>query len=155
MSLHKSETTVLSKSALYVVVAITYPLFRICWHVALWGVQLFWPYRLPIFATLASVEAAFYLLWFLPSYHELNQTPRARRKVPSGKDSARAFQKFIDVSKALPDGMNVNKYLSIWFRNAPYSDIKRGNVEEFLCYGFWYRTRCVWGRWERSVLEQT
>lgn len=141
-ALPKSDTSSFFKPALYVILAIAYPLSRLSCQISLWTFQLIWPHRLIILATLAFVEAAFYLLWFLPKYKELNLDPEARRKVPQQKDSARAFQRFLKLSKSLPHGVDVDQYLSIWFRNTPFSDIKRGNVEEFLSYGFWYRTRC-------------
>jgi hypothetical protein len=137
----KKEASGPSKSIFYVILAISYPLTRLLWHASLSVLQQLWPFRFLILTSIVLLEASFYLLWFLPKYHELNQTPAARRRVPPGKTSALAFQRFLDISQSLPSGVDVDQYLSIWFRNAPFSTIKRGNVEEFLCYGFWYRSR--------------
>lgn len=40
-----------------------------------------------------------------------------------------------------PRGVNAREYLTGWFQGAPFESIKRGNIEEFVIYGFWYRSR--------------
>jgi hypothetical protein len=43
-----------------------------------------------------------------------------------------------------PGRVDYKKYLSGWFLGAPYGEIKRENIEEFVAYGFCYKTRCAW-----------
>lgn len=43
--------------------------------------------------------------------------------------------------KDAPGRVDYKKYLSGWFLGADIGSIKRANVEEFVAYGFCYRTR--------------
>jgi len=51
------------------------------------------------------------------------------------------WRRFIAVTQALPGGVDPVPYLAQWFCNAPFESIKRGNVEEMLTYGFFYKKR--------------
>jgi hypothetical protein len=39
--------------------------------------------------------------------------------------------------------VDYKKYLGGWFQGADLKTIKRGNIEEFVAYGFCYKSRCV------------
>lgn len=40
----------------------------------------------------------------------------------------------------LPQFEDVRAFLSLWFRGAPFSELRRGNVAELLAYAFFYKT---------------
>jgi hypothetical protein len=48
----------------------------------------------------------------------------------------RALERFLTLS----DVMSIQNFLSGWFHNVPYELVKRGNVEDFVAYGFYCRT---------------
>lgn len=48
----------------------------------------------------------------------------------------RALERFLTLS----DVMSIQQFLSGWFHNVPYELVKRGNVEDFVAYGFYCRT---------------
>mmetsp|Transcript_41153 Transcript_41153/g.106528 ORF Transcript_41153/g.106528 Transcript_41153/m.106528 type:complete len:408 (-) Transcript_41153:866-2089(-) len=40
---------------------------------------------------------------------------------------------------ALKDHLDIRPFLTGWFHGADFEEIKRGNVEELICYGFYYK----------------
>eukprot|EP00884_Botryococcus_braunii_P016768 jgi/Botrbrau1/3775/Bobra.0183s0010.1 len=47
-----------------------------------------------------------------------------------------ALERFLNLNEV----MSIQEFLSGWFHNVPYAAIKRGNVEDFVSYGFYCRT---------------
>lgn len=43
--------------------------------------------------------------------------------------------RFLDLHRV----MSIKDFLSGWFRGAPYEAVRRGNVEDFVAYGFYTR----------------
>lgn len=81
-----------------------------------------------------------YRCYYLSAYQEHNRIPKpCRPKGFTDADGKRLWRRFIALAQALPDGINPQEYLSQWFCNAPFEAIKRGNVEEMLTYGFFYK----------------
>jgi hypothetical protein len=100
------------------------------------ALRLVWPHRWLVGSVVVLTEAAFYA-YFKARHQQL----AAVGGVPKNVDPQRAFDRFLALATALPDAFDREKYLSTWFLNAPYDTIKAGNVEEFVSYGFWYRSR--------------
>jgi hypothetical protein len=51
----------------------------------------------------------------------------------SPEDVAPLQRRLLDLADA---GLTAEEYFSGWFRGAPYEAIRRGNVEDFIAYGF-------------------
>ncbi|KAF8059754.1 hypothetical protein HT031_005162 [Scenedesmus sp. PABB004] len=67
----------------------------------------------------------------------LNAQPAVH--VPPGHDGRAAFDRFCTFCAARRGSLDHEAYLSRWFRGADFADIRRGNVEDFVAYGFFYR----------------
>ena len=53
-----------------------------------------------------------------------------------GDRSAAVKRRFLDLHRV----MSIRDFLSGWFRGAPYEAVRRGNVEDFVAYGFYTRS---------------
>ncbi|KIY94915.1 hypothetical protein MNEG_13048 [Monoraphidium neglectum] len=100
--------------------------------------RLLWPARYAIGALVAAGEVAFFVLW-CRRYTQLNTQPDVH--APAHVDSMRLFDRFVSLCYSLPDGVDLETYLSAWFRGARVDEIMRGNMEELMAYGFWYKSR--------------
>eukprot|EP00879_Flechtneria_rotunda_P002453 GHRR01002650.1.p1 GENE.GHRR01002650.1~~GHRR01002650.1.p1 ORF type:complete len:398 (+),score=48.43 GHRR01002650.1:380-1573(+) len=101
-----------------------------------------WPARWSILALLAIVEWCFYIFWYRRTYNMLNKIPRkCQPENFSSKEAQQNWDRFIKLTSSIPGGVDPVPYLSQWFCNAKFEDIKRGNVEEMLVYGFYYKHR--------------
>ena len=49
---------------------------------------------------------------------------------------AEIMRRFLTLARC----MSIQKFLSGWFHGAPYEAIRRGNVKDFVAYGFYCRT---------------
>ncbi|KAI8467743.1 MAG: hypothetical protein J3K34DRAFT_523459 [Monoraphidium minutum] len=87
-----------------------------------------------LLAAWLAAEAAFGPLWASRAA-ALGAAPAEHR--PAGHDGAGALRRFLRLRRHFP---LTEHYLRPWFLNAPLAAIKRGNVLEFMSYGFWYRT---------------
>ncbi|WIA08349.1 hypothetical protein OEZ85_007789 [Tetradesmus obliquus] len=101
--------------------------------------QILWPLRYSLLATWLVIEIIFYVFYWRPRYNELNQQPEKHE--PKVVDGRKTFQRFLKFCNDLPHGVDYEGYFSGWFKGAPFKDIKRDNAEDFMAYGFWYRTR--------------
>eukprot|EP00878_Enallax_costatus_P011622 GHUV01012131.1.p1 GENE.GHUV01012131.1~~GHUV01012131.1.p1 ORF type:complete len:755 (+),score=214.24 GHUV01012131.1:258-2522(+) len=100
---------------------------------------ILWPLRWSLLATWLVIEVIFYVFYWRPRYSELNQQPNKHE--PKVVDGAKTFQRFLKFCKDLPHGVDYEGYFSGWFKGAKFRDIKRENAEDFMAYGFWYRSR--------------
>lgn len=50
---------------------------------------------------------------------------------------------YLQYCKDTPGGIDHGKYLSGWFLGADTNSIRRDNIEDFVAYGFCYKSRCV------------
>lgn len=66
-------------------------------------------------------------------YHVINQRVETRYEPHRVAEVKRRFLQ-------LNGCMCIEQFLSGWFHGAPYKSIKRGNVEDFVAYGFYCRT---------------
>jgi hypothetical protein len=76
------------------------------------------------------VEVLFYGLQRL-RYHRLNKVNLAR---PSTLDVDERFRNFLTLSPVL----DIRDFISGWFLNIPFSEIRAGNVADFIAYAYWY-----------------
>jgi hypothetical protein len=76
--------------------------------------HLLWPARYAIAAALAAGEVAFFFLWYRRRYTQLNTQPAVH--APAHVDSMRLFNRFVSLCHSLPDGVDIETYLSSWFR---------------------------------------
>lgn len=76
--------------------------------------QLLWPMRFAIAVCLAAGEVAFFFLWYRRRYSQLNLQPE--RHAPDHVDSMRLFHRFVSLCHSLPDGVDIETYLTAWFR---------------------------------------
>jgi hypothetical protein len=53
-----------------------------------------------------------------------------------GERAAAVKRRFLDLHRV----MSIRDFLSGWFRGAPYEAVRRGNVEDFVAYGFYTRS---------------
>lgn len=83
-------------------------------YMAMRVVQLLYPARYFILATLVAAEVAFFFLWYRRRYTQLNTQPEVH--APEHVDSMRLFNRFVSLCNSLPDGVDVETYLSAWFR---------------------------------------
>ena len=77
----------------------------------------------------AIAEILFYALIYLPRNYIL-QHAASHPSTPNRKGRQALFERCHNSIK------DPEKYLAIWFQNAPRSEIKRENVEEFFCWAF-------------------
>jgi hypothetical protein len=75
--------------------------------------RLLWPARYAIGALVAAGEVAFFVLW-CRRYTQLNTQPDVH--APAHVDSMRLFDRFVSLCYSLPDGVDLETYLSAWFR---------------------------------------
>ena len=58
--------------------------------------------------------------------------------LPSISDSWRSWNRM--QREDVTDGLDIQTYISDWFRGQPFESIKRGNIAEFITYAFFYRS---------------
>eukprot|EP00877_Chromochloris_zofingiensis_P001902 jgi/Chrzof1/11712/Cz06g06150.t1 len=99
------------------------------------------PWRQFVFAVIMLTEVLFYFLYYRRRYLKWNAQPDVH--APSHLEALRLFQRFIKLETDDPEAstLDIVSYLTVWFKDAAIEDIKRGNVEELMAYGFWYKTR--------------
>ncbi|KAI8474759.1 MAG: hypothetical protein J3K34DRAFT_517850 [Monoraphidium minutum] len=107
-------------------------------YLAMHALRLLWPARYAIAAVVAAGEVVFFVLW-CKRYTALNTQPDVH--APKHCDSMRLFERFVSLCYSLPDGVDLETYLCAWFRGARVDEINRGNMEELMAYGFWYKSR--------------
>lgn len=73
-----------------------------------------WPFRYAILGTLAVAEGCFFVLWYRRRYAQLNEQPRVH--APEHVDSMRLFNRFVSLVYSLPEGVDIEMYVSTWFR---------------------------------------
>ena len=76
--------------------------------------HLLWPFRYAVAVALAAGEVAFFFLWYRRRYTQLNTQPAVH--APAHVDSMRLFNRFVSLCHSLPDGVDIETYLSSWFR---------------------------------------
>jgi hypothetical protein len=105
----------------------------------LWHFALSYHWQLaPVLIFIIS-EASFYILWYQKRFREWNAQPEVH--APSRHEALQLFNRFLELQSGQPEQRGINAYFSIWFRGAPFHSILRGNVEELMAYGFWYKSR--------------
>jgi hypothetical protein len=86
---------------------------------ALWlaaaAARALYPYRWQLAGAVAAAEVVFFALW-CRRYAALNTQPA--RHAPAHVDSMRLFDRFVSLCYSLPDGVDLETYLSAWFRRA-------------------------------------
>ena len=87
--------------------------YRLPWPIEIWAVA----------------EVLFYTLVYLPRNYVL-QHAASHPSTPDRQGRQALFERCHNNIK------DPEKYLAIWFRNAPRSEIKRDNVKEFFCWAF-------------------
>ena len=75
--------------------------------------HLLWPARYAIATAMAVGEVVFFMLW-CRRYTQLNTQPDVH--APAHVDSMRLFDRFVSLCYSLPDGVDLETYLSAWFR---------------------------------------
>lgn len=78
------------------------------------ALQLLWPARWLIGGTLAASEVAFFFLWYRRRYAQLDAQPEVH--APAHVDSMRLFKRFVSLVRSLPEGVDIEMYLTAWFR---------------------------------------
>ena len=71
--------------------------------------------------------------WHARRYHGINKLVDVDFEA---ERVAEIMRRFLTLSRC----MSIEKFLSGWFHGAPYADIRRGNVVDFVAYGFYCRT---------------
>ncbi|CAD7697232.1 unnamed protein product [Ostreobium quekettii] len=88
---------------------------------------------------IAAVEIVFFVFHKF-RYWRLNAQPDQYE--PDGHDGWLHFCRFIRIVEASDKSMlDINSYISVWFRGAPIESIKSENVMDLLTYGFYYKRR--------------
>ncbi|KAI8469722.1 MAG: Alpha/Beta hydrolase protein [Monoraphidium minutum] len=90
----------------------------------------------------AAAELAF-LLVYAQKYQVLSGGPGGAGQRPLDYCPSEFFEKATEhLKQARPRRgfEDVRSFLSLWFRGAPFSELRRGNVSELLAYAFFYRT---------------
>jgi hypothetical protein len=100
----------------------------VCLTFALLPVMLFIPILYPV------VEVIFAVLYYY-RYALLSYNPVKHR--PLSHDPSAVFERVVEHLKQFQD---IRRFLSVWFRGAKFSEIKRDNVAEMIAYAFWYKT---------------
>eukprot|EP00878_Enallax_costatus_P038634 GHUV01044020.1.p1 GENE.GHUV01044020.1~~GHUV01044020.1.p1 ORF type:complete len:508 (+),score=121.93 GHUV01044020.1:228-1751(+) len=111
---------------LFSLLAIAFVLFRILW-----------PLRWSLVALWVAVEFMFYIFFWRVRYAELNKQPTPHK--PKAVKAMKTFERCLQYFRETPD-LDTEMYYTGWFCGAKLEDIKRGNLEEFLAYAFWYCT---------------
>ena len=75
------------------------------------------------------VEVIFFAVQRL-RYHRLNKVNEAR---PSAADVDERFHQFLTLASVL----DIRDFISGWFLNIPFSEIRAGNVADFIAYAYW------------------
>lgn len=101
------------------------------------------PTIIPLMLAWCVVEVLFFMLKSRPEAASLDAQPQPHWPDAAAKHDLSAFNRFLRYSKEAPGGVNYTKYLSGWFLGADVASIRRENVEEFVSYGFCYKSRCV------------
>eukprot|EP00877_Chromochloris_zofingiensis_P001901 jgi/Chrzof1/11711/Cz06g06140.t1 len=109
-----------------------------------WRLSQVLPWRQFVLAATGGiilVEVLFYFLYYRRRYLKWNAQPDVH--APSHVEALRLFERFIRLQTDDLDSstLDIKSYLTVWFNDAAYEDIKRGNIEELMAYGFWYKTR--------------
>lgn len=97
--------------------------------------QLLWPARWLIAAALAAGEVAFFFLWYRRRYSQLNTQPAVH--APAHVDSMRLFKRFVSLVRSLPEGVDIEMYLTAWFRCVDEDD----RAQMVAALGCWRRER--------------
>lgn len=63
-------------------------------------------------------------------YHRFNRVNRNR---PDAQDIEQRFQNFLTLSPIL----DIRDFISGWFLNIPFDQIKSENVSDFIAYAYW------------------
>ena len=71
--------------------------------------------------------------WHARRYHGINKLVDVDFEA---ERVAEIMRRFLTLSRC----MSIEKFLSGWFHGAPYADIRRENVVDFVAYGFYCRT---------------
>jgi hypothetical protein len=79
------------------------------------------------------VEIAFFAIQRL-RYHRLN---RVNEKRPSAQDIDERFHNFLTLAPVL----DIQDFISGWFLHIPISEIRVGNVADFIAYAYWCAPR--------------
>ena len=95
---------------------------------ALLPIMLFIPILYPIAELILAI--LYYYRYALLSYNPVKHRPLAH-------DPSAVFERVVDHLKQFQD---IRRFLSVWFRGAKFSEIKRDNVAEMIAYAFWYKT---------------
>jgi pimeloyl-ACP methyl ester carboxylesterase len=98
-----------------------------------------------ILQILAIAEVAFYVLVYIPKYRSF-QAPARHPPLASFEERRKVFNRCFET---VVDG---DRYLSQWFGDAPMSEIRRENVNEFFSWAF--LNKGVWGPSDEEELEE-
>lgn len=90
-------------------------------------------------------EAVFAVM-YLQRKAQLSKVPE--NQWPVDHDGAAVFDAFIKSVQHAHEVMSLPDLIVTWCKGAPIEQIKRENVAEGLCNGFWYRTRWVMQHWQ-------
>lgn len=101
------------------------------------------PTIIPLMLAWCVVEVLFYMLKSRPEAASLDAQPQPHWPDAAARHDLSAFNRFLRYSQEAPDRVDYTKYLSGWFLGADVASIRRENVEEFVSYGFCYKSRCV------------
>lgn len=88
-------------------------------------------------AALAAAEVAFYLKW-RQKRRTLDAIPEQHH--PTDHDGWAFFQKWVSSSHYTVKVLALAELINCWFRDIPTSEIKRGNAEEIIARGYFYKT---------------
>eukprot|EP00892_Ulva_mutabilis_P009709 jgi/Ulvmu1/710/UM010_0082.1 len=92
----------------------------------------YWPFY-AVLGIWVSLEILFFAVQRL-RYHRFNRVNRNR---PDAKDIEQRFQNFLTLSPIL----DIRDFISGWFLNIPFDQIRAENVSDFIAYAYWYRPR--------------
>jgi hypothetical protein len=79
----------------------------------------------------ALVEVAFFAVQRL-RYHRLNQVNQSR---PSAEDIDQRFQHFLTLAHG--PVLDIRDFISGWFLNIDFAQIRIGNLADFIAYSYW------------------
>lgn len=85
------------------------------------------------------LEILFFALQRL-RYHRFNRVNRNR---PDAQDIEQRFQNFLTLSPIL----DIRDFISGWFLNIPFDQIRAENVSDFIAYAYWYAPRRLARLW--------
>jgi hypothetical protein len=101
------------------------------------------PAIIPLMLAWCVVEVLFYMLKSRPEAASLDAIPQPHWPEAAAKHDLSAFNRFLRYSREAGSKLDYKKYLSGWFLGADVDSIRRENIEEFVAYGFCYKSRCV------------